>query len=239
MGGNFKGMGMKRNLSVLWWLSVGTLPVSRASQSKKNLQKSPHHMWVYLSHVLTEESWMKKWKWGTAAFCLHHWSFWEALLHNFLKIATCSSSSCLELFHCWDGAWKPGILSDWEPAVQHCDGHEGELEVKLQVGSLHGSCVGFKYMEYNWELGHSKCKVGQKKKKEKCLRFILIRSSLFAYLAEFWTWRNKLSLCTNVGRPKWVGVVKEGGISDLVKLTPIVFLPPSALCKSTLRSPSG
>lgn len=77
------------------------------------------------------------------------------------------------------------MLSDWEPAAQHSDGDKGELEIKLQVGSWHGSCVGFKYMEYKWELGHSRCKVGQKKK-EWCLRFILIGSSLFAYLAEFW-----------------------------------------------------
>lgn len=76
--------------------------------------------------------------------------------------------------------------SDWEPEVQDCDGKEGEFEVKPPVGLLYGSCVGFKYMGYNWELGHSKRKVGQRKK-EQCLRFVLIVSSLLAYIAEFWT----------------------------------------------------
>lgn len=81
----------------------------------------------------------------------------------FLNVATCSSSACLELFHWQDVDWKPAVLRDWEPAVHECDGDEGELEVKPQVGSLHGSCVEFKYTEYKWELGHSKCKVGEKK----------------------------------------------------------------------------
>lgn len=36
--------------------------------------------------------------------------------------------------------------------------------MKPQVGLFYGSCVGLKYLEYNWELGHSKRKVGQKKK---------------------------------------------------------------------------
>lgn len=36
--------------------------------------------------------------------------------------------------------------------------------MKPQVGLFYGSCVGLKYLEYNWELGYSKRKVGQKKK---------------------------------------------------------------------------
>ena len=58
------------------------------------------------------------------------------------------------------------------------------LKLKPQVGSLYGSCVAFKYIGCNWGLGHNKHKVGQKK--EQCLRFILIVSSLLTYVAEFW-----------------------------------------------------
>lgn len=77
------------------------------------------------------------------------------------------------------------MLSKLDTEVQDCDGKKGEFEVKTQMGFLYGSCVEFKYIEYSWELGHSKHKMGQKK--EQCLRFILIVSSLFAYVAEFWT----------------------------------------------------
>lgn len=74
----------------------------------------------------------------------------------FLEVVMCRSSSWLELFHWWDG--------DWEPEFQDCDGEEGEFEVKPLMGSLYGFYVGFKYIDQNLELGHSKCKVGRKKK---------------------------------------------------------------------------